>query len=350
MEAAVQPTPPQVKPWPVSHLRAGLLDADDSRRIVALAMAVMPEAPAAECVPELIDCTRLSDPTAQLLAAVALGGTPSAGDSAQALARLLGDAHQLRVRVAAAHGLFRLGLIPEAAYPGLARLLATDDPAARRVAQLALSRADVAAGSAVAEVVGETPTQRWNIELLASLGHFTRGAEARRRMDSWLMGQLADAPLLPSGIAGYVALAKINEGGPALDALTQIVRAPAPGEAGLEALQALGNLGEVAKPCAARLAEVLHQEMEPGFEVRLCQTLVNIRAKPSALPLDVIVRRVEAAEPRVAAAHAMLLSMGGKAFAKTKDVLRRRHAAGPQALRASLANAYEAITGQPIAE
>jgi hypothetical protein len=286
---------------------------------------------------------------AQQLAAVALGGTPVTGESEAALALLLSGDRELKVRIAAAHALFRLSRVPADAHRALAELLVDEDSAARQVAQAALTKAEPSAASAVAQVVGETPAERWTTELLGTLAAFTRGTDAQRKIEAWLMGVLAQAPLLPTGVAGYTALAGMAAGGVGLDALSTVVCESEDAEIRKTALAALGNLGALATPCAARLASLLQNDNDPDFELLLCQTLVKMRAPASALPLPTLIERVQLAAPRLAAAHAMLITLGGKTFARAADALRARHAAGPELLRAPMDQAHQVLTGNALA-
>lgn len=311
-------------------------------------MAVMPEAPVQACTAELVDCTQEVNPAFQHLAAVALGACPPSQDSARALAGLLTLEHEMKVRIAAAHSLVRTRLVPVEAHAGLARLLIAPEPPARKIAQMALSLADPSAASAVAQVVGETPAEQWQIELLATLARFAREAGAGQKIEDWLLGVLTSAPLLPTGIAGYAALATLAQGGSGLEALVKVACDGADMPARVAALDALGNLGEIATPSAVRLAGLLRAQNEPDFEVLVCQTLAKVRAPHTALPLPLLIERVSTAEPRIAAAHAMLVTLGGKAFTGAAPALQGRYNAGPKALSDVMAMAYKVLTGHEL--
>jgi hypothetical protein len=83
----------------------------------------------------------------------------------------------------------------------------------------------------------------------------------------------------------------------------------------------------------------------PELEIKLCQTLVKLRAPSNSLPLATLIERIIHSEPRIAAAHAMLVTLGGKAFARASEALMTRHRAGPESLHGVLENAYEILTG-----
>ena len=339
-----------IRIWPAPQLRANLCDPDASRRRVALAMAVLPDAPAGECIGELIDCTKLPDAQAQCLAAVALGGQPAGNESALALAHLLEAPHASHVRIAAAHGLYRTGRVPATAHAPLAAMLLLDEAPARQVAQLALTRAEAAAGDAVAHCVGITPPERWTTELLASLAHFARDDGTRRKLDAWLIETVRRYPLLPTGIAGFTALAAMAGGGIGLDALLRVAaQSPQTGEREA-ALEAIGSLGKTASGCAQTLAHMLDVDGDPAIEVLVCQTLVRVGAPAEVLPQARIAERIRSGEPRLAAAHAMLATLAGKPFAALAGVLAQRHALGPVVLRPALAAAYKTLSGLDMPE
>jgi hypothetical protein len=346
MPAEPAAAPATVTLWPAEQLRTTLQASDPAHRQVALAMAVMPESEVQACVAELIVCTKEPDPAAQHLAVVALGACPASRDSANALAGMLSPEHEMKVRISAAHSLFRIGLVPVEAHAGLARLLVVDEPPARKIAQMALSLADPGAASAVAQVVGETPAENWQIELLATLARFAREAGSSKKVEDWLLTALASAALMPAGVAGYAALATLAKGGPGLEALVKVACDAEELPARVAALDAIGNLGEIATPSAARLAGLLRVQNEPDFEVLVCQTLVKVRAPHTALHLPLLIERVTTAEPRIAAAHAMLITLGGKAFASAAQALQGRYNVGPKALSEVMAIAYKVLTGQ----
>jgi hypothetical protein len=342
------PTLPKIAIWPAARLRATLVDADMKRRMTALAMAVMPEAPAGECIPELIDCTTLDEPLAQRLAAIALGGQSASDTSASALAKLVAADKETAVRVAAAHAMFRIDRVPAEAHAGLANMLIADDDAARKVAQLALTRADPGAASAIAKVVGETPPEKWTTELMAALAFFTKDSDARRKVESWLMTILGKTSLMPGGMAGYTALATMSGGGPGLDALVKVALASGDDAERKAALDAIGSLGKAAAASAPALGGLLRERLSADVEVLLCQTLVKIMAPAKAMPLATVIDRIRGAEARVAAAHAMLVALAGKTFSSAADALSARHKEGPEPLRPVLAAAYKGLMGKDL--
>lgn len=347
---SAQPAPRPVHIWSADQLRVRLLDPVVQNRLTALAMAVMPEAPSHECVAELVDCTRLDNPLAQRLAAVALAATPANEANAGALTSLLADGHELAVRVAAAHGLYRIGVVPESAHAPLAELLVIEDATARQVAHLAFTRAGESAAETVARRVGESLPETWNNEILATLAHFAQTVEARQQLTAWLRDALANAPLLPTAIAGFTALARLGVDPIGVDALVKIVEESPEPAARMAALNALGSLGETATPCAAKLAKLLNRPHEADFEIALCQALVKIRAPTSALPMATLTERLTTAVPPVAVAYAMLITLGGRQFARAAKAIEERHQIGPEPLRPALTNAYYILTGNTLAE
>ncbi len=80
----------------------------------------------------------------------------------------------------------------------------------------------------------------------------------------------------------------------------------------------------------------------------LCQTLVKIAAPAKAMPLATVIERIRGAEARVAAAHAMLVSLAGKAFMSAADALLARHQEGPEPLRPVLAAAYKGLLDKDL--
>jgi hypothetical protein len=345
---ASPPALPKITIWPAAQLRAALVDPDMTRRLTALAMALLPEAPAHECVPELIDCTTLPDPMAQRMAAIALGGQSASDKSASALARLVAEDKEMPVRIAAAHAMFRIVLVPVEAHPGLANMLIADDAPARQIAQQTLTKADARAASAVAGMVGKTPAEKWTTELLASLAFFAKDGDARRKVEAWLMDILRKTALLPAGIAGYTALASMAGGGPGLEALVKVAVVSSDDAERKAALDAIGNLGKAAASCAPALGALLKERLSAELEVLLCQTLVKITAPAKAMPLATVIERIRGSEASVAAAHAMLVALAGKAFMSAADALVARHREGPVPLRPALEAAYKGLLGKDL--
>lgn len=356
--AASAPTSASLAPialWPPDVLARHLSSDDPRARTVALGMAVQPGAPVDDCVSALVACARHSagDPLASQLAATALGclRPDCVTDEVQSsVAAFLEPEHELPVRVAAAHALFRLGCLPRAAHDPLCALLFDADPGARKAALLAFSRFATAAAGTLAPKIAATAPAAWTVEALQALVRSAGDdASSRSKVEGFLLRSLAGAPLVPAGIAGYAALARLDPKGAGLAALVRIAGEPADREASSAALDALGQLGETAQPAAKGLARTLAATDDPAREELLCRTLVQLRAAAVDLPQARIAQRVQSAPDRSAAAHCMLLCLHPKEFAQAAATVQQRFVAAGEGLQKVLAQTYQTLTGTGLA-
>lgn len=340
--------------WPADVLARHLGSQDPAVRIIALGMAVQPRAPIDRCVAELVGCARLSDgdALASQLAAIALGGlpVPCATEAVQAcLSRFAAGHQEMAVRIAAAHAMFRLSCLPATAQEPLCSMLLDTDANARKVALLAITAfAPVAAGTLARHVAGAKPSG-WTVEALQALV-MSAGDDstARGKVEGFLMRSLAGAPLVPAGIAGYTALALLNPNGAALAALVKIAGDANNPETSSTALDAVGALGETARPAARAIAQMLTVTDDPAREELLCRTLVRLRSPAREVPIARVLQRVQNAPDRSAAAHCLLLCLHPKDFAQAATVVRQRCTTASKALRDALAQTYKILAGTEL--
>lgn len=349
-----QPAP--VALWSADVLARHLVSEDPQARIVALGMALQPQAPLPSCAEALTQCAELSvgDPLASQLVAAALGSLPRSLASApvqERLADLLGSANAMAVRVAAAHALFRLGCLPASAHAALGAMLLDTDTNARKVALLAFTPfAKAAAGAVVGQVAAAEPKQ-WTLEALQAV---VKGASddsaSSTKVEGFVMRSLAGVPLVPAGVAGYAALARLNPGGTAVTALLRIAADTQNADASTAALEALGELGESLKPVAqAAVAQMLTTTDDPPREELLCRTLVRLRPAARDIPLARVLLRVKDGPDRSVAAHCMLLCLHPKEFRQAAPAIAQRHAVAGEALQPALEQAYKTLTGVELA-
>lgn len=340
--------------WPVEVLAGHLVSDDPIVRTVALGMAVQPGAPVDGCVGALVTCAQRSsnDALASQLAATALGSLrpPSATEAVQScLVAFLAPERDMPVRIAAAHALFRLACLPAAAQDSLCSMLLVPDPSARKVALLALSPFAKGAAGAIAPLVAATAPAGWTVEALQALVQSAgQDASSRSKIEDFLMRSLAGAPLVPAGIAGYVALARLNPQGAAIAALVRVAGDATNHDASSAALDALGELGEAARPAAKSLAQMLAATNDPAREELLCRTLVRLRSSPGDVPLARVLQRVQSAPDRSTAAHCMLLCLHPKEFAHAAAIVKQRALAAGDALQKALAQTYKTLTGTEL--
>jgi len=350
---APAPTPalPAINIWPAEVLARQLVAEDAFTRTGALGMALQKDAPIDACADALVRAAQLSLPDAQAaqMAAAALGclkpelAPPAA---AACLAAFAAVEQPNPVRIAAAHAMFRLRCLPPAAFDALCLMLLDADLNARKVALLAIKPFARAAAGAITGLVGRTPAERWSVEALLALIHSAGDdAHSRRTLDAFVMRSLAGAKLLPTGIAGYAALAQLNPKGSAIPALAQVASNTQDMEASKAALDALGEMGETARPAARQIAQMLTLANDPAHDELLCRTLVKLRAAFSDLPAAHIVQRVAQAPDRGAAACCMLLCLHPKEFAKAAAIVKDRFLVAGEALQQVLSLTYKTLTG-----
>ena len=341
--------------WPVDVLSRHLLSEDPVVRTVALGMAVQPGAPIQDCVDALAGCARLSvnDALASQLAATALGSLPPPSATEGVLACLvtfIADSGEMPVRIAAAHALFRLGRLPGAAHDALCSMLLDPDPNARKVALLAFSPFATSAAGAIARHVAGIQPRGWTVEALQALVKSEGDDTASRgKIEAFVMRSLAGAPLVPAGVAGYALLARLNPQGAAIAALVKVAGDAANQEASSAALEALGELGETARPAARSIAQMLAATDDPAREELLCRTLVRLRSPAGEVPIARVLQRVRSAPDRSTAAHCMLLCLHPREFAQAATIVQQRCLAAGDALQKALAQTYKTLTGTELA-
>jgi predicted nucleic acid-binding protein len=340
--------------WPVDVLARQLLSENPVVRTVALGMAVQPGAPIQGCVDSLAGCAQLSvgDALASQLAATALGSLPPPSATEAVLACLvlfIADGEKMPVRIAAAHALFRLARLPAGAHDPLCSLLLDTNPNARKVALLAFSPFATSAAGAIARRVASIQPQGWTMEALQALVKSAGDdAAARGKIEGFVMRSLASAPLVPAGIAGYTLLARLNPQGAAIAALVQVAGDAANPDASSAALEALGELGETARPAAKSIAQLLAATDDPAREELLCRTLVRLRSPAGDVPVARVLHRVRSAPDRSTAAHCMLLCLHPKEFAQAASIVQQRRLAASDALQKALAQTYKTLTGMDL--
>ncbi|MEO7640708.1 MAG: hypothetical protein ABI919_02675 [Ramlibacter sp.] len=354
-EALAPPPPPAtVALWPADVLARQLVSDDPQTRTMALGMALQPHAPLENCAEALTQCAQLSlgDALASQMAAAALGGLPKnmAGAAVQdRLADFLPDSNAMPVRIAAAHALFRLGCLPAAAHEALGVLLLDADPNARKVALLALTPfARAAAGAVVRQVAAVEPRQ-WTLEALQAVVKGASGDSASAtKVEGFVMRSLAGVPLVPAGVAGYAALARLNTGGQALTALLRIAGDTENAEASTTALEAIGELGESVRSCAQQVAQLLTTTDDPAREELLCRTLVRLHAAARDIPLARVLLRLKDGPDRSVAAHCMLLCLHPKDFRQAAVAIVQRHGGAGEALQQTLSQTHKTLTGTEL--
>ncbi len=345
------PTKSSIQVWPPDVLARQLVADDPTVRTMALGMAVQHDAPVNACVDALVRATELAreDPLACRLAAVAIGALkPEFASTAVqlCLVRLVAPQQAMPVRCAAAHAMFRLRCLPAAANDFVCAMLFDADMVVRKVALLALTPFASTAAAAIATTVGQSAVSDWSAEaLLALVQSAGDSASSRRSIERFVIDRLAGAQILPTGIAGYAALAKLNPQGGAIAALLHLAERTDEPEISVAALQTLGDLGETATLAAPSVAQMLLATDDPAREELLCRTLVRLRVAQRDVPLVRALQRVAEAPERGAAAHCMLLCLYPREFNKAALVVRRRFELATDALRPVLSRTHKTLSG-----
>ena len=346
--AAAQMTP--IALWPADVLARHLVSADANTRLHALAMALQPNAPLSECGEQLIEAAKLNegDSHALMLTAVALGAVkPARATDAlrESIATLTHRRHEAHVRTFAAQALWRQSCMPASAAPEVAMMLVLDDEEARKLALFAITPYARQYAAAIAAAVASVTPDKWSTEALAALAKSAKeDAAARRTVDSYVMRSLAGQPLIPTGIAGYVALAELNNGGAGLTALGTIVKQATEPEHLKAALLALGQLGELARPVARDVVGRLVKTETFEQEELLCRILVQIKTHSGDIPLARVVNRIGSAPDQNVVPHCMLLTMYPKEFAHLSVIVKKRFEVAEEPLKAALALTYKILT------
>ncbi len=346
---------PKIEPWSIDQLRTGLLSGEHNQRIEALAMSVQPDAPVDEIVAELAKCVDAcrTDPIALQVAAVALGSAKHASvkpAAANALASLATPENALAVRIFAAHGFAQLAVVPPVAWPALCQMLLNEDTTLRQVALRAATPHATHGASAIAAAIAATKPDKWTTEALAALALSAgSSADGMQRVEQYVLRSLQGQVLMPTGIAGYSALARLNPSGVAPQALAKIAMAEDKATA-MAAILALVQLGEGARSAIPGLVQALGQTEEPEREEALCRALVALRAAADDIALPRTLQRIEHGPDRVVAAHALLLSLHAKAFARTASVVAVRHSKSSVALQSVLNELHFQLAGTRLTE
>lgn len=356
MQQSPTPDLPLKPAMPISgeQLAGQLRDASAEVRFKALMQCVEPDAPIDGCITEMIQCVVRApkDPLVLQAVAVALGAVTPGRLTPQGLEMLsaLSDATQPdHVRAFAAHGLFRHKQVPTSALSRLASMLTLPDAAARKIALLTLTVVIAAATPAIAQTVAAMQPQAWNVEAMSALARSAMPSEKHRHdVEQFIVRAMRDAPLLPTGIAGYCALAQIRPDGPAVAALAQVAAQAPETEQWQAALAALTTLGETAQSAAPSLGQALQNIHDPAREEALCRTLVSVRAKERDIPIARVLDRIQNGPERSAAAHCMLLCLHAKQFSRGAAVVGQRYGVASAALKPTLEQTYLTLTGQKI--
>ena len=349
-DAGSGPAPVAITLWPLDVLVRHLVSSDAQTRAHALAMVLQPTAPINECVEPLIQAAALNADSEEALplVAVALGSVdPNRATDAlrDCLAGLVAAVHPLGVRIFAAHALTRHSCMPAKAAPEIAMMLLLEDESARKIALHALSPYARQFAAQIASAVASVTPDKWTSEALAALSKSAKeDAGARRTVEAYVMKSLAGQPIVPTGIAGYVALAELNAGGAGLAALGTIVKQATEAEHLKAALNALGQLGEVARSSAREIADRLVRTDALEQEALLCRALVQIKAHPGDIPLARVVNRIGSAPDENVVPHCMLLTLHPKDFAQASVIVKKRHEIAEEPLKAALALTYKTLT------
>lgn len=349
------PALPKIEPWSVDQLRAGLLSEHHDTRVHALAMSVQRDAPVDQLVNELAQCVGACriDPIALQLAAVALGmvkRTSERANAADVLATLATVENALAVRIFTAHGFAQLGQIPATAWPHVSLMLFDQDATLRQVALRATTPVATQGAAVIASVVAGTPPDKWTTEALAALALSAgSSADGMQRVEQYVLRSLQGQALLPTGIAGYAALARLNPSGVAPQALAKIASAEDNATA-LAAIAAIAQLGAAGKPAIPGLVQALIQTDNPDREEAVCRTLIALQIEASDVPLQRTLERIEQGPDRVVAAHSLLLSLHAKSFGQTAPVVALRYAKSSVALQGVLNELHHQLSGSYLAE
>lgn len=344
------PSPAPIALWPLDVIQRHLVSSDAQTRVHALAMVLQPNAPIDECVESLIKAAELNIESGEALplVAVALGSVaPARATDAlrECLAGLVSGEHPIGVRIFAAHALTRHSCMPVKAAPEVAMMLLFGEESARKIALLALTPYARQFAAQIASAVASVPPDKWTSEAMAALSKSAKDdAGARRTVEAYVMKSLANQPIVPTGIAGYGALAELNSGGAGLAALGTIVKQATDAEHLKASLNALGQLGEVARSTARDVADRLVRTDVLEQEEQLCRALVQIKAHPGDIPLARVVTRIGSAPDENVVPHCMLLTLHPKDFAHASVIVKKRFEIAQEPLKAALASTYKILT------
>ena len=353
VDASALPQIPKIELWSPERMREGLLSDDPALRVHALAMTIQPDAELDQVVSSVITCidSSRSDATACQLGAVALGMVKRESEKPAAvdcLATLITADNAPAVRTFAAHGLAQHARVPAPAWPGLAQMLFNDDGPMRQVALRAATPFAVVGAAFIAQAAaGATPT-KWTNEGLAALALSAgNSSDGKQRVEAYVLRSLQGQPLLPCGIAGYSALARLNPDGVAPVALAKIAAADDDATA-LAAISALAQMGETGKSAIPGLIEALRQTGNGEREEAICRALLPMKVRAGDIPLPHILKRIEIGADRAVAAHCLLLSLHAKAFASASKAVAVRYAVAGAALQRVLDEVHYQLVGKRL--
>ena len=108
-------------------------------------------------------------------------------------------------------------------------------------------------------------------------------------------------------------------------------------------------MGESAKSAIAGLIEALGQTENPEREEALCRALLPLKVSAKDVPLSRVLKRVEGAPDRAAAAHCLLLSLHAKSFAAASRVVAARYEVSGEALQRVLDEVHYQLVGKRLA-
>lgn len=350
-------TPPEAPViWPAEKLCIELVSPDALARQTAQAMCAHPEAAVNDCIAALVRSAELAGNDAAQLQSVlvALGGATPARVTAPALtliSSLTEPSYPDPVRIFAVHAMLRLKLVPASAFAHLAAMLTHDEANVRQIALVTLGLVIKPAAGAITQLVAALAPERWTLEALTALARCAGdSAEHRKAVEQYIMRHLPAAPIIPTGIAGYAALALIQPAGAATVVIARIAATATDPQHWKAALQALTTLGEAGQAAAPELGTALIGMDDPERQEATCRALMAVRAREKDVPLPTVLTRVQMGTDRSAAAHCMLLCLHAKAFAAAAKVVRERHAIASVALRPTLSQTHLALAGTKLGE
>lgn len=351
LTADVTGAPPAPVVWPPEKLRQCLVCDDPGQRFEALLMTTHPGAPVDDCIGEIVRCALLAKEDSMILqhVPIALGSATATKvnqNALEMLSALLDIRFADHVRIFAAHALFRLKMVPESAFERLSVLLVHTNPSARKIALFTLILVIKPATNAITKLVAALPPDQWTDEALAALARSAGDStEHKRVVEQYVMRSLPSAPIVPTGIAGYTALAQMQPGGPATVVLGRIASTATEPEHWKAALAALTTLGDAAQSAAPELGKALALIDDPEREESMCRAMVSIRAKENDVPLARVVQRIQSGPEHSATAHCMLLCLHPKRFAPAAKIVAERYAGAGDALKAALAQTHKTLVG-----
>ena len=351
--AEALPEVAKIELWPAQRMREGLLSESSDTRVHALAMTVQPGAEVNECVAAIIACVELSrtDPIALQIAAVALSAVTLASakpTAANCLATLMTVDNAPAVRTFAAHGIAQLALVPPVAWLNLAAMLFGDDENMRKVALRAATPFAAQGAPYIAQAAAAATPVKWTTEGLHALALSAGGSDGgKQRVEDFVLRSLHGQALIPTGIAGYTALARLNPGGVAPVALGKIAAAE-DRDTALAAINALAQIGESAATAIHGLVAALCESENPEREEALCRALLALKIRFSDVPLARVLHRVATAPDRAVAAHCLLLAMHAKSLASASKVVAARHADSAPALQLVLDELHQQLVGKRL--